>query len=44
MSRREREHSAMLPVVIFLFVAGAVLAVALRVGYECLNWLGNRVR
>lgn len=44
MSRREREHSAMLPVVITLFVIAAVGAVLLRVGYEVLNWLGNRVR
>lgn len=44
MSRREREHASFLPIAIFLFVVGAALAVALRVGYELLNWLGNRVR
>lgn len=41
MSRREREHTAFLPVAIALFVVAATAAVALRVCYELLNWLSN---
>lgn len=41
MSRRDREHASVMPVLVVLFALVAFGAIAIRVCYEILNGLGR---
>lgn len=43
MSRREREHASVLPLVLVGMALAGVVAVALRIAYELLDYLARRV-
>lgn len=43
MSRREREHASMLPLVLAGMALAGLVAVALRLAYEVLNYLSRKI-